>query len=277
MLGSAVFRLLSEQRELEVWGSIRHRGGLQFFPEPQHARLLIGVDVLGQDALTTVVGRVKPDVVVNCVGIIKQLSIAHDPLAVLPTNAMLPHRIARLCAIADARLVHISTDCVFSGRQGGYRESDAADAVDLYGQSKFIGEVRDDPHAITLRTSIIGHELGSRHALVDWFLSQQGRVPGYVKAIFSGLPVIELARVIQDVVIPRRDLYGLYHVSAQPIAKCDLLRLIAEVYGKIIDIIPEGTVVIDRSLNSERFTQATGYVAPEWPVLIKKMHSSRTT
>jgi dTDP-4-dehydrorhamnose reductase len=171
--------------------------------------------------------------------------------------------------------VQISTDCVFSGRQGGYRESDPTDATDLYGQSKFIGEVRDAAHAITLRTSIIGHELASCHALVDWFLSQQGRAPGYSRAVFSGLPVNEFARVIRDFVLPHPELHGLYHVSARPITKCELLRLIARVYGKDIEIVPDDAVVIDRSLNSERFTQATGYVAPDWPALIESMRNSR--
>ena len=277
MLGNAVFRLLGRDGNLDVWGSLRHRSGLRYFHELHHPRLLPGIDALDHDALVSAFRQAKPDVVINCVGIIKQLSVAHDPLVVLPTNAILPHRIAGLCAIAGARLVHISTDCVFSGRVGGRREADAADALDLYGQSKYIGEVRDDPHAISLRTSIIGHELGSRNALVEWFLSQEGHVPGYVKAVFSGLPAVELARVIQEFVIPSPQLQGLYHVAAQPITKCDLLRLIAEVYGKATVVVPDDSVDIDRSLNSERFTKATGYIAPEWPLLIKKMHASRNT
>jgi dTDP-4-dehydrorhamnose reductase len=183
---------------------------------------------------------------------------------------MLPHRLARLCALAGARLVHISTDCVFNGRAGNYRESDISDAEDLYGKSKFIGEVAY-PHAITLRTSIIGHELASAHGLVGWFLQQRGKVNGYRRAIFSGLPTVELARVIRSVILPRPDLSGLYHVASTPISKLELLQLVASAYGTSVEIEPDDRVAIDRSLNADRFREATGYVAPPWPVLVGQM------
>lgn len=274
MLGSAVFRTLAESEKFEVWGTLRGEDGRRFFPEALQARLLSGVDALDQDALTDAFARVRPDVVINCVGLIKQLAYANDPLRVLPINAMLPHRLAKLCGLAGSRLIHVSTDCVFSGRQGMYRETDISDAEDLYGKSKYIGELHDVAHAITLRTSIIGHELNSNHALIDWFLSQEGPVRGFARAIFSGLPTVELARVMRDYVLPRPELHGLYHVSAQPIAKLELLRLVAHQYGKAIEIIPDDRVCIDRSLNSERFREATGYVPPAWPELVARMHSS---
>jgi dTDP-4-dehydrorhamnose reductase len=191
-------------------------------------------------------------------------------------NAMLPHRLSRYCATQGSRLVHISTDCVFAGTRGNYRESDTPDATDLYGQSKLIGEVRDERHAITLRSSIIGHELQSRYALIDWFLSQQDRVRGYTRAIFSGVPVAEMARIIGEIVLPRPELHGLYHVAAAPVSKYELLRLVAAEYGKTIEIVPDDSVVIDRSLNGDRFTHATGYVAPPWPDLVRLMRASRT-
>lgn len=275
MLGSTVFRVFSSDAGHETWGTVRSCSALRNFPVASQERLLIGVDVLDQDALVEVLAKVRPDVVINCVGLIKQLADAKDPLTALPINAMLPHRLARLCALSGARLIHISTDCVFSGRKGGYLESDVSDAEDLYGKSKYIGELHDLPHAITLRTSIIGHELNSNHSLVDWFLSQEGSTRGFSKAIFSGLPTAELARVMKDFVLPHPELNGLYHVSAEPIAKLDLLTLIASQYGKSIEIRPDAALVIDRSLNSERFTQATGYKAPTWPQLIELMHATR--
>ncbi len=277
MLGNVVFNVFNGDPRLEVWGTLRHSSGLRFFSDAERARLLSGVDVHDHDVLVDSMNCAKPQVVVNCIGIVKQLHVAEDPLVVLPTNSMLPHRLARFCALINARLIHISTDCVFSGSQGGYRESDQADATDLYGQSKYIGEVRDVSHAITLRSSIIGHELTSSNGLVEWFLSQQGRVPGYARAVFSGLPTVELARVIRNFVLPHPELHGLYHVSSRPIAKYDLLKLIARIYGKQIDIVRDDSVVLDRSLNSERFTLATSYVAPEWPELIGAMRASHET
>ncbi len=275
MLGNAVLRVFTGDRQYEVWGTLRSGAALRHFPQDSHVRLLCGVDVLDQDALVAVLGKVKPDVVINCVGLIKQLADAKDPLTALPINAMLPHRLARLCALAGARLIHVSTDCVFSGRKGMYLESDLSDAEDLYGKSKYIGELHDLPHAITLRTSIIGHELGSAYALIDWFLSQQGEVRGFTKAIFSGLPTVELARVMKDFVVPQPQLNGLYHVAAEPIDKFRLLSQVAAQYGKTIGIRPDDALVIDRSLDGSRFAQATGYVAPEWPELIRRMHADR--
>ncbi|MDH4607317.1 SDR family oxidoreductase [Pseudomonas sp. BN102] len=275
MLGHDVFKVLREAQGLEVWGTLRSAGALRHFTDDQRQRLLTGVDVLDQDGLVNALARVQPDVVVNCVGLIKQLADAKDPLSALPINAMLPHRLAKLCQLLGARLIHVSTDCVFSGRKGMYVESDLSDAEDLYGKSKYIGELHDLPHAITLRTSIIGHELGSNFALVDWFLSQEGRVKGYRKAIFSGLPTVELAQVIRDHVIPAPQLSGLYHVSVDPIDKYTLLNLVAQVYGKEIEIVGDDQVEIDRSLDSSRFRRDTGYTPQAWPELIKLMRDQR--
>lgn len=272
MLGNAMFRVMSEKAE--AYATVRSAAAIQHFPTQLQHRIFSGVDVLDQDSLIDMLGRLRPDVVVNCVGLVKQLAESEDPLNVLPINSILPHRLARICALAGARLVHVSTDCVFEGTKGGYLETDVSDATDLYGKSKFIGEV-DYPNAVTLRTSIIGHELGSAQGLVEWFLSQKGGIKGYAKAVFSGLPTVELARVIRDVVIPRPDLRGVYHVASAPIAKLDLLRLIATVYGKEIDIMPDGAVVIDRSLNAERFLAVTGYAPPPWLDLVKAMHTFR--
>jgi len=270
MLGNAMFRELSEGAGFEVFGTARFTSVKRFFAAELASQIIVGVDVESQDSLARVFAEVRPQVVVNCIGLIKQLADANDPLQALPINAMLPHRLARLCELACARLVHISTDCVFAGTKGNYRESDLADATDLYGRSKHLGEVAY-PHTITLRTSIIGHELSSAHALLGWFLAQEGPVKGYTKAIFSGLPTVELARVVRDVVLPRSGLSGLYHVASAPIAKYDLLKLISDVYGKKIEILPDDALVIDRSLNAERFKDVTSYVAPSWPALIRRM------
>ncbi|MBI4807414.1 MAG: SDR family oxidoreductase [Nitrosomonadales bacterium] len=274
MLGNAMIRVLSEKTDWQVYGTVRSESAKRLFGPDIAARLITGVDVEQQDSLLQAFIQTRPDVMINCVGLIKQLADADDPLQAIPINALLPHRLARMCELAGARLVHMSTDCVFSGDKGNYRESDPSDAKDLYGRSKYLGEVAY-PHAVTLRTSIIGHELQSAHGLVGWFLSQQGRCNGYTKAIFSGLPTVVLAQVVRDVVIPNADLSGVYHLAAKPIAKYDLLKLIAAVYGKKIEIDPSDKLVIDRSLDAGRFCEATGYVAPEWPELVETMHTYR--
>jgi len=271
MLGSAMIRVFSERADWKVYGTVRSEGAKSQFQSDIAVRLVSGVDVEQNDSLINAFTRIRPEVVINCVGLVKQLVDAEDPLQAIPINALLPHRLARLCELTDARLVHVSTDCVFAGDKGNYRETDTSDANDLYGKSKYLGELAYQ-HTVTLRTSIIGHELQNAHGLVSWFLTQQDRCNGYTRAIFSGLPTVVLAQVIRDVVIPRPDLSGVYHVAARPISKFDLLKLIASVYRKPIEIVPDDRMVIDRSLNADRFREATGYVAPEWLALIKTMH-----
>ncbi|WP_370516319.1 dTDP-4-dehydrorhamnose reductase family protein [Herbaspirillum sp. CAH-3] len=273
MLGNAMFRLLSDVPEFDVTGALRAASGVKNFDQNLREKLVAGIDVENPDSLARLFAQTAPDVVINCVGLVKQLADADDPLAAIPINALLPHRLARLCELAGARLVHVSTDCVFAGDRGNYRESDFADATDLYGRSKYLGEVRERDNAITLRTSIIGRELNSAHGLIDWFLAQQGSVRGFRRAIFSGLPTVELARVVRDYVIPRPELHGLYHVASAPISKLDLLHLVAAQYGKETSIVADDQLVLDRSLDASRFAAATGYVAEPWPELVKKMHA----
>jgi dTDP-4-dehydrorhamnose reductase len=275
MLGNAVFKYFSAHAPHAVYGTLRSASSLKNFDEAQSGFILSGVDVLDHDSLTRAFAKVKPDLVINCVGLIKQLADAKDPLTALPINAMLPHRLSSLCEVAGARLIHISTDCVFSGEKGMYREEERSDCDDLYGKSKFIGEIHDKPHVVTLRTSIIGHEMNSSASLVDWFLSQQGSVKGFTKAIFSGLPTVELARVMLEFVVPNTQLSGLFHVSVNPIDKFTLLTEVADVYRKDIEIVADDALVIDRSLDSSKFREAVGYLPPSWRELIEFMHSQR--
>lgn len=274
MIGSAMVRVLSERAEWEVFGTLRSTDAKRFFLPAIASKLLDGVDAERPEALVRVFARVKPDVVINCIGLTKHHKQAEDPQLALPLNALLPHRLADLCAVSGARLIHVSTDCVFAGTKGNYTEADAPDATDVYGKAKHLGEV-DYPHAVTLRTSTIGHELQSSYGLLEWFLAQQGTCRGFSRAIFSGLPNTEFARVVRDVVIPRSEMHGLYHVGAEPIGKYELLRLIAGVYGKQIDIVRDDEFKIDRSLDPRRFHRATGYTAAGWPELIQAMYASR--
>lgn len=274
MLGNAVLRLFAHSPGYQVFGSVRSSGVLRLLPGNLHRSVITGVDVENIDSIIRLFASVHPDLVINCIGLVKQLADADDPLAAIPINAMLPHRLASLCEVAGARFVHMSTDCVFSGAKGMYTEADASDAKDLYGRSKYLGEV-DYPHAITLRTSIIGQELKGARSLVGWFLAQESSVKGFTRAIFSGLPTVEIARIIRDFVIPHTEFHGLYHVSAEPINKYELLRLVAQVYGKTIEIIPDDKFAIDRSLDSSRFRKLTGYNPPAWGQLVETMHQFR--
>lgn len=240
--------------------------------------LVGGIDALRGDFLEEALRRRAPDAIVNCVGLVKQNEEAEDPYLAVSLNSLLPHRLARLAAELGARLVHISTDCVFDGSRGGYRESDRSDATDLYGRSKALGETTPgQAAAVTLRTSFIGRELGRpTHGLLEWLLSQDGAVNGFAGSIYSGLTALELAAVIRQVVEGHPQLAGVYQVGGAPISKYDLLRLVAEAYGLGIEIRRVEEPVIDRSLVTEAFRQATGYEAPSWREMIVKTFEDPT-
>lgn len=270
MLGNAVARFFDQSPGFEVFATLRGPAAPQLLTGGLRERLISGIDVENTDRLMTVFDSVRPELVVNSVGLVKQLSSAEDPLQAIPINSLLPHRLAHLSALVGARFVHMSTDCVFSGAKGMYTEADRPDAYDLYGRSKLLGEV-DYAHAITLRTSIIGHELSGARSLIGWFLNQEHSVRGYRRAIFSGLPTVEIARIIRDYVLPNPQLHGLYHLSASPINKYDLLQLVAAEYDKKIEIRADEALMIDRSLDSSRFRRATGFEPAPWRQLIKTM------
>ena len=273
MLGSAIFRCLSVDTSMDVFGSVRDRTSVEklFTKEIRH-KLIGNIDIICEMDMLGLFAQVRPDVVINCIGIVKQLPSSKDHLQSIEINSRLPHRLARYCNAFDARLVHFSTDCVFSGQTGFYTEADNPDAYDLYGQTKSLGEI-NGPNNITLRTSIIGHELNSAKSLVDWFLGQSGTVRGYVNAVFSGLPTIEVARVLREHVIPDPMLSGTYHLSVDPINKFDLLQLVADTYRKKIVIEPDTSLNINRALNSEKFRRATNFKPQKWSDLIEQMHA----
>ena len=273
MVGHTLFRQLLLEDGLDVHAAVRTAMGAdRWFPGVMSAKVHDGIDASDFDTVSRVFASVQPDIVVNCIGIIKQSPLLEDPVGVITINSLLPHRLMHLCRPAGVRLIQMSTDCVFSGRQGSYREKDEPDATDFYGRSKLLGEVLEDPCCLTMRKSMIGHEWRGKRGLIEWFLAQQGSVKGFTGAVFTGLPTFEMARILVDYVIPNENLWGLYNVGADPISKYELLGLVAERYGKRIEIIPDDGCRQDRSLNSEAFRRATGYRPPSWPELVDGMY-----
>jgi dTDP-4-dehydrorhamnose reductase len=230
-----------------------------------------GVDASNFDTVIKAISVVRPDVVVNCIGVIKQTAAASDPIISLGINSILPHQLANHCRLLRICLIHISTDCVFSGKKGDYSEDDISDAEDLYGKSKYLGEVGGDS-CLTIRTSIIGRELSTRWGLVEWFLAQRGKnVEGYAKAVFSGFTTIALGRVLIDVIQNHPTLHGIYHVSGHPINKYDLLVGLREAFNLSTVIEPHFEIAIDRSLNSSKFRRATGFKPEPWNQMLTEL------
>lgn len=278
MLGHKVFQVLAPR--FETYATFRDPEGLwQTFPQYATSpadHLIPGVDALDFDTVAAAVARVRPDALVNCVGIIKQLKEASDPILTITLNSLLPHRLADLCASAGARLIHVSTDCVFSGRRGDYTEDDLPDAPDLYGRSKLLGEV-DRPGALTIRTSIFGRDFLKQDALLEWFLSNRGgRVLGFKHAIYTGFPTQVLARIIGDLLTDRPALDGLVQIASSPISKYHLLQLLKEAMGLDIEVEPYDDEPCDRSLSAARFTAKTGYQIPSWDEMIAEVAADHT-
>lgn len=274
MLGHQLLRSLSGEHEARVTlrreEAAYHELGLF-----AAANGFFGVDLRDRDRLVDVFARFRPQAVVNAAGVVKQRPEAKDSLTSIEINALLPHRLARLCAATGARLVHVSTDCVFSGRKGSYREADPPDPEDLYGRTKLLGELHEAP-ALTLRSSIIGLEIGRRQGLVEWFLASRGAgsgsIKGFRRAIYSGLTTAEMARVIGGLLVRHPDLSGLFHVASAPIDKYSLLSQLARAMDRDdLRIEPDDELACDRSLSAEAFRAATGYVAPSWDEMLREL------
>lgn len=276
MLGHKLVQRLGSR--FETWATVRGDS-----PSPAASRILDGsrtvtdVRVEALESVARALDQSGATTVVNAVGIIKQLDAAKAAVPSIRVNSLFPHELAAMCAERDARLVHISTDCVFSGERGGYLEDDLPDARDLYGRSKLLGEVVDAPNAITLRTSIVGRELQGALGLFEWFLSQRGgRVRGFSRAIFSGVTTAVLAELIGDLIERPEQLSGLWQVSAAPIDKLTLLIELRDALGIEVEIEPDDSLVIDRSLDSSRFRDETGWTPPAWETMLADLASDPT-
>ncbi|MBT4903124.1 MAG: SDR family oxidoreductase [Verrucomicrobia bacterium] len=270
MLGHQLWRGLHAQHD--TWVTLRRPvADFEVHNLFDEAKAIQFDDITDDTALERALGQAKPEAVINCVGLIKQRDEASDEALTLRVNAEFPHRLAKRCGEAGARLIHFSTDCIFAGTKGNYTESDPPDAADLYGQSKHQGEVAD-AHSVTLRTSVIGHELATNLALLDWFLSQRGQaIRGFTKAIYSGFTTLEMARIVDRILTQHTDLSGVWHVASEPISKFGLLELCREKLGWEGVIEPNDEFVCDRSLNADRFNAATGYTPPSWEAMIGEL------
>jgi dTDP-4-dehydrorhamnose reductase len=233
-----------------------------------------GIDVRSLDRLTEVIADYLPEAVINAVGIVKQRPSAKESIPSLELNSLLPHKLSVLCKAVGARLVHVSTDCVFSGKTGNYKEADPSDAEDLYGKTKYLGELHD-AHCITLRTSIIGFELSRKKSLLEWFLSQKGVVKGFKNAIYTGFTTIEMSKIIEKLLVEYPEASGLYQVSSDRINKYELLLLFREKFGHDIEIEADETFFCDRSLDSARFRAEFHYTPPSWPTMIEELKNNR--
>jgi len=272
MLGHVLFRWLANKPAFDVYATtLLDPKDFQGFSANLAARLKYNIDLENIEKLRDIFSDINPDVVINCAGFVSIPEISKNQSSAINVNARLPHCFALICKESNSKFIQISSDIVFDGKKGMYSEHDQVNVLDLYGATKLLGEVAY-PNCITLRTSIIGHKLIGNSGLVEWILSQRGKVRGYTKAIYSGFPTIELAEIISDYILPNDKLSGILHVSSNPITKHDLLKLIVKRYDRKIEVEPYDEVALDRSLDSSVFRSLTGYIPPTWEDLIDKMY-----
>ena len=270
MLGHKVWQVLKDN--LDVFLTIKSNfSKIQRFGIFDKERTICHIEALKFSVLEKIIRKLKPDVILNCIGIVKQREEVKEIIKSIEINALFPHKLSKLCNDINMRLIHISTDCVFSGEKGNYTEQDYPDPVDLYGKTKLLGEVTSG-EVLTLRISLIGHELKTRHGLVEWFLKQEGKtIKGYTKAIYSGFPTVVFCDILKDIIIKYRNLKGLYHLASKPIDKCSLLCLIKSIYNLDIKIEKYDKFICDRSLNYNTFRETTGFKPISWEKMIKIM------
>lgn len=273
MLGHKMFQVL-DRRFSDTVCTVRGPFDASFYGRVGLLRpeqVVAGVDALDLDGLMQLLAEREPEVVVNCIGIVKQREEAHVAIPSITINSLLPHRLAASAAAWAGRVIHFSTDCVFSGRRGAYVEDDLSDAEDLYGRSKYLGEV-DAENALTLRTSIIGRELSRFQSLLEWFLAQRGKtVRGFTRHFWSGVSTNHLAVLVGDLVADHPRLSGVYQVSSGTVTKHDLLTLLRDAFDLDVEIVPDDREFCDRSLKGDRFREATMYVCPPWAEMAAEM------
>lgn len=271
LLGSSILKYFSTKSNYVCFGSIRKNSDKKKLKYIHNVKLY-KIDFNKNKEIRKTFNLIKPNLIINCIGVVKQVLNENINSEIIRVNSFLPHYLSELAKESNKiRFIHFSTDCVFSGTKGNYSENDVTDAKDIYGVSKMLGEV-NYPNTLTLRTSLIGHEIKTKHSLLDWFLSQKKSIKGFKKAIFSGLTAPEIARVLDSYIIPKRKIKGIYHLSGNAISKYDLLHIIKKIYKKKIKITPDTKTKIDRSLNSNLFQKATGYKPPTWGKLIQEMY-----
>ena len=276
MIGNCLFKYLSLKKKYTVYGIVRNKTISNNENSLINKDNILEVEILRNNNLKKVIQDLNPKFIINCTGIVKQNPLINNIPLTIELNSLFPHNLNQICKEINCRLIQLSTDCVFSGLKGNYRENDYADANDIYGRSKFMGEINDN-NCLTIRTSFIGHELKNKWGLLSWFISQEKKVNGFKNAIYSGLTTLEISKIIYNLILPNEKLNGLYHIASKPIDKFSLLGLINKIYEKDITINKDYSFIIDKSLDYSKFKDVTGYEPIEWEYALKELKNFQKT
>ena len=274
MVGHRLAKKLSNQ--YEIFSLLRKRPDLdsnQFFEKVLPKNQCIFIDDINEyENLNNTVKKISPDIIINCIGVIKQRDKVENVLNMRRINSLLPHVLNQICNKNKIKLIHLSTDCVFSGTKGNYQESDNPDPIDEYGKSKLLGEIKKG-NALTIRTSFIGPELFNKKSLFEWVKSQKnGEIDGFENAIYSGLTTLAFSEIIENIIDKHQNLNGIWHISSNPISKFDLIEMINQKFNLKIKINRNSSFRCDRSLNSSKFQEETKIQIPSWRAMIDNLY-----
>lgn len=259
--------------DFDLWCTVRNKSEkLLHVLNIDKDKIIDKINVEDFDNLHNLIMEIKPDVVVNCIGVVKQVSDAKNINKSLLINSLLPNYLKLLSSLYSFRLIHISTDCVFSGNKGNYKEEDICDASDIYGKTKMLGEINQH-NCLTLRTSFIGPEIETNNGLLNWFINNNNEeISGYKNALFSGFTSMELSKIIKRIIIDYKYINGIYHLSSYTISKFDLLNLINDIFNLRKNIIPLEEPFINRSLNSDKLKNILNFDFLPWDNMIEELY-----
>jgi dTDP-4-dehydrorhamnose reductase len=264
LIGHKLLQKLSS--DFEIFGVLHH--SKDYYNNPplfSGQNIIENINVSEFDILKGVLYTVNPDIIINCVGITKRKIDINDPLDAISINSAFPHQLAKWAKVNKKRVIHFSTDCVFNGKIGNYTETSLSSAEDVYGKTKYLGELHYD-NTITIRSSFIGQELFDKTELFEWFLAQSGKqIKGFKNTLYSGVSTIFMASVVKDIILNYPGLSGLYQLATEkPISKYQLLNLAKKVFDVKVDIIPDIEHIHCPTLDASKLRKAINIAVPSW-------------
>jgi dTDP-4-dehydrorhamnose reductase len=272
MIGHKMYQILSKFKE-DTWVTLRNDLSTYSFSSIyNYEKVIDNIDLTDFNKLSRILNEIKPDIILNASGITIRRGVEKIKSNTILINSALPHFLNEWVSFNNKRLIHFSTDCVFSGKKGDYLDTDIKDAYDLYGSTKSLGEIIDSQFAVTLRGSMIGRELENKTELFEWFLKQKNKkIKGFSEVIYSGITTVKMAEIILTLINNYPNLTGIYNISSKPITKLALLKLCNEYFDVNAIIEMDGSYSSNKNLISEKFFNHIGMKQPNWEDLIKQL------
>lgn len=275
MIGHRVLLEANSQFGTEVYGATRRSLDVFLGNKAFGSNLVENIDVLDWASLENLLHSIRPDVIVNAVGLTLRREKISDLSYAMEINSLYPHKLSNWAAANKSRVIHFSTDCVFGGESGHYTELSLPTAKDNYGKTKFLGEITNNS-SLTLRFSCIGQELDVKSELLEWFLAQKGKaIRGFTRAMYSGVTSLVVARETCRIISDFKDLTGLYQISSEPISKYDLLLLAKKHFNIDIKIEAFEGFISDKTLVSEKYSAKTGFKCQSWEAMMQELANDK--